>query len=257
MLSSGVTVSGQGPLIVFLHSSLSSAKQWSNLARTLSSRFKCINIDLLGYGQAPKVIDQTHYCFDVEIDRIKQILQQINAESKFHLVGHSCGGAIALKMAVNAPENVLSLSLYEPVAFHLFESMNKSDEVKQFAEKIAHLDHITACKSFVDYWNGDGFFDALPKPVQDNMVSNINKVNLDFKGIFAEKYTFSDLERLTFPTVLCRGEYTTTISAELSDNIAKHIHHAQLIKVKAGHMAPVSHPHLVEPIIEKFIEEQV
>src|SRR3546814_1285704 len=37
----------------------------------------------------------------------------------FHLVGHSYGGAVPLKIALSQPQRVLSLTLIEPVLFHL------------------------------------------------------------------------------------------------------------------------------------------
>ena len=67
ILPSGVYITGQGPAIVFLHSSLSSAKQWSPLIQKLKDRFTCINIDILGYGNADNVSDKGNYSFEAEL----------------------------------------------------------------------------------------------------------------------------------------------------------------------------------------------
>jgi pimeloyl-ACP methyl ester carboxylesterase len=40
-----------------------------------------------------------------------------------HLVGHSYGGGVALRAAVERPERIASLTLYEPSAFHPLKVM--------------------------------------------------------------------------------------------------------------------------------------
>jgi len=253
MTKVGVKVSGQGPLIVFLHSSLSSSKQWHTLVKSLSGQFTCINIDLLGYGEAEQVIDKESYSFDVEVKRILAIINTVKPNSTFHLIGHSCGAAIALKIAVEYPTNVLSLIIYEPVAFHLFQDSSQRQPVYDFSSKLCSLEKPEACKVFVDYWNGDGFFDRLPEAVQLAMVAEIDKVNLDFIGIFSEQYQLSDLSNFTNPCLLFVGNTTQEVSKELSFLIAKSLNNSTILTVEAGHMGPVSHPQLVEPIIQEFL----
>ena len=41
------------PAIVLLHSSMSSKAQWATLVEQLTPDFRCIPLDLLGYGTAP------------------------------------------------------------------------------------------------------------------------------------------------------------------------------------------------------------
>lgn len=259
MIEQGVTVSGKGKVIVFLHSSLSSSKQWRNLTVKLSENFTCINIDLLGYGKAPVVKDTENYNFNVEASRIKNIIQVIAPNEKFHIVGHSCGGAIALKLAVEESKNILSLTVFEPVAFHLLaHSSNEyhnrlSDKVKQFAESIAANDNKTGAKAFIDFWNGEGFYSNLPDKIQAVMAKDIEKVTLDFKGILYENYNFEALRAIHCPSLILVGKYSQEVSQVLSHAIADSLPIVECKEVKSGHMAPISHPGLVEPIIISFL----
>ena len=45
------------------------------------------------------------------------------SDGKVHLVGHSYGGGVALRAAVERPSRIASLTLYEPSAFHLLKTM--------------------------------------------------------------------------------------------------------------------------------------
>lgn len=260
MIEQGVTVSGKGVVIVFLHSSLSSSKQWQNLTAKLSENFTCINIDLLGYGKAPVVDDTENYNFNVEASRIKNIIQVIAPNEKYHIVGHSCGGAIALKLAVEEPKNILSLTVFEPVAFHLLaHSSNQyhnrlADKVKRFAENIVANDNKTGAKAFIDFWNGEGFYSNLPDKIQAVMAKDIEKVTLDFKGILHENYHFEALQSIQCPSLVLVGKYSQEVSQVLSRAIADSLSIVEFKEIESGHMAPISHPRLVEPIISLFIK---
>ena len=48
------------------------------------------------------------------------LARELRPGEKFHLIGHSYGGMVALQLAAQAqPQRVRSLSLFEPIAFHL------------------------------------------------------------------------------------------------------------------------------------------
>ncbi len=256
-LPSGVYVSGQGPAVILLHSSLSSARQWLPLVNILKSSHLIINIDILGYGSAGDVIDPDNYNFDVEIARIETAIKTLIPNQKYHLVGHSCGGAIALKMAVESPKKLLSLSLYEPVVFHLLSQ--GSDARKQsdlFAEKVDVDNKYEAAAIFTDFWNKDGFFKTLPQKMQDYMAANMAKVSLDFKGIMSERYNENDLRHILCDTLLLSGEHSPELSHILIDKIAKNIPSTKQVQFNAGHMGPIDNYSVIQSVIANFIKER-
>ncbi|NMP31072.1 alpha/beta fold hydrolase [Thalassotalea sp. M1531] len=257
MLPKGVFVSGTGPAIIFLHSSLSSSRQWFPLVKQLESNFTCINIDILGYGVADKVQDVNNYDFSVEAKRINQAIEHVVGDGQYHLVGHSCGGAIALKIAVEAPEKVLSMSLYEPVAFHLLpEGSEEQKAACDFAQYVDIEDTYKAAAVFTDFWNKEGFFEALPDKMKALMAADMPKVNLDFKGLMSEKYTLSDLKTITAPCLMITGKLSPHLSHYLAKHIIASLPAAEHKQVAAGHMAPVSHSEIVLPLIGEFICHQ-
>lgn len=121
----GIHVSGEGPVVVLLHSALSSSIQWKVLCNELNNNFTVVNVDILGYGEADAVECESSYSLSVETKRIQKALALLNLNNAYHIAGHSCGGAIALKLAVENPNKLLSLALYEPVAFHLLEEKKR------------------------------------------------------------------------------------------------------------------------------------
>lgn len=245
---------GSGPAVVLLHSSLSSAKQWLPLVLKLKSKFTCINIDLLGYGEADAVADEQNYNFDQEALRILSAINHHIGEQPFHLVGHSCGGAVALKMAVEHSDRLLSVSLFEPVAFHLFEQ--GSDEqiaAAKFAHSVKGIDNYLAAEIFTDFWNKKGFFRALPTKMQAMMAKDMPKVHLDFIGLVSERYQLADIGKIMAPMLMMVGKQSPYLSQLLAQKIIACSSNVIAQTFDAGHMAPISHAALVLPTIEQFI----
>jgi len=245
-LPAGAYISGQGPAIIFLHSSLSTAKQWSPLISIIKDKFTCINIDILGYGNADKVIDEENYNFDVELKRIRSIIEKSIGEKAYHLVGHSCGGAIALKLAVEQPKKLLSLSLYEPVAFHLLaKGTAERAEVDSFSFKVAERSNEKAAQVFTDFWNNEGFYLSLPAKLQSLMAADMHKVNLDFKDLISEGYQLSDLAVIKCRATIYSGLQSPHLSRLLALQIAKALPNGELCELNAGNMGPINQAELV------------
>ena len=255
-LLNGIYVSGQGTPVILLHSSLSSARQWQPLVKLLEPNFLVINIDILGYGNADKVSDELNYNFDVEIKRIKSVLSTIAPNQSFHLVGHSCGGAIALKLAVEQSESLLSLSLYEAVAFHLLEQGSEARAVSEgFALKVDVEDTYQAAEIFTDFWNKEGFFRSLPQKMKDSMANDMPKVRLDSKGLISESYSLADLNVISCRTLLMTGAQSPELIHLLSNEIKASLPNVEEKCFPTGHMGPVSHSDLIHPSIADFIQK--
>ncbi len=238
----GVKVTGEGEPVVLLHSSLSTGRQWRTLEQQLAPNHQCINVDLLGYGQAMAVKDASSYSLATETARLTNVLQLLIPEQRFHLLGHSFGGGVALKIALEQPQRLLSLSLFEPVAFHLLEPGSEvRKKVDDFAGKVASLANTDAARYFTDTWNRPGFYDQLPSKMQRIMANDIDKVNLDFIGLISEKYRAEDCRTIRCPTNLIHGSHSPDISRTIINKLVNVFPDVIEYELDAGHMAPISH----------------
>jgi pimeloyl-ACP methyl ester carboxylesterase len=106
---------GSGTSVVCIHSSASSSGQWRTLMERLADRFRVIAVDLYGSGKTAAWPQGQPMHLDDEVALLSSVFRA--AGDRFHLIGHSFGGAIALKAALANRDRVLSLVLYEPVLF--------------------------------------------------------------------------------------------------------------------------------------------
>jgi pimeloyl-ACP methyl ester carboxylesterase len=108
---------GSGETVLLLHSSASSSAQWRALTEILQVRWGVLAPDLYGYGKTDQRLCVGSPGLADEVALADAVLAQ--SAERIHLVGHSYGGAVALCFAAHRPERLLSLTLIEPVAFHL------------------------------------------------------------------------------------------------------------------------------------------
>lgn len=125
---------GHGEPAVILHGWGMSSFYWKLISEKLAqNNFRAIAIDLPGSGEssAPKEV----WGNDEYADFILNFLNKIGIV-KFHLIGHSFGGALAIKIAANHPEKVDKLILCD-AAFIRGQRLNLRQKISKFLAGIA------------------------------------------------------------------------------------------------------------------------
>lgn len=115
---------GKGPeTLIFLHGLGSNLKAWQKNMEVLSKRYRCIALDLPGYGKS----SQQAYPFTmaffaqavntfVELKKIKRPI----------LVGHSMGGQVAITANLLDPAYYKQLILIAPAGFETFSAAQRN-----------------------------------------------------------------------------------------------------------------------------------
>lgn len=261
--------------ILCLHSSQSSGAQWRALKQQLSAELPNAQIhtpNLIGYGKdiyGPPYPAVKDFRLADEIDALTPLLDEIfidpvalkeSRPQPLHLVGHSYGGAIALRMArllTAAGTPPASLTLYEPVAFHVLTELSPAyDEIHSISAKMETLTTVEAAAAFVDYWNYPGYFAALPAKVQQGMIAKQTKVQADFSALMHEPATLDDYASLNCPVLLLHGSESPQSSRQVAQQLADTLPQVQTVTVESGHMAPLTHSERVNPHIVNFLRLQ-
>jgi len=110
-------------VLLLIHGLGSYLKAWDRNIPELKNYFRCIALDLPGYGKSSKQIHSSKVSFYVEI--LNEVITKLNLKS-VSLVGHSMGGQIVLAYAIKYPSQILKLILAAPAGF---ETFNK-DEIE-------------------------------------------------------------------------------------------------------------------------------
>ena len=104
-----------GAPVLFIHGNGSSATFWEETMLALPAGWRAIAPDLRGYGDTePLPVDATLGLGDM----VEDVLAMIDALglTAYHLVGHSMGGGVAMKLVMARPAAALSLTLVDTVS---------------------------------------------------------------------------------------------------------------------------------------------
>ena len=102
---------GSGPPLLLLHGFFGEKTCWLPLIELLQSQFRCISLDMLGFGESSK--PKIQYDVAVEVAFVRQVVEQLNIEPCC-IIGHSFGGWVASAYALKYPNSVSSLVLAAP-----------------------------------------------------------------------------------------------------------------------------------------------
>ncbi len=106
-----VKVKGEGEPVFLIHGSFSSLNTWEAWEKDLNPHFTTISMDLPGHGLTGPDFRKRYTISDYS-KLIFGIADHLGME-EFHVAGNSMGGGVALKMATDHPERIMSLNLLD------------------------------------------------------------------------------------------------------------------------------------------------
>jgi pimeloyl-ACP methyl ester carboxylesterase len=107
---------GNGPVIILLHGLASSSANWDPLIPLLKQNYRCITIDLIGFGDSPKP-QWYSYTMEEHLRDIRRTIKSLNLRQDFILIGHSLGSLLATRYARKYAKNISRLILLSPPVY--------------------------------------------------------------------------------------------------------------------------------------------
>lgn len=252
---------GHGPTVICLHSSGASAQQWQPLAQALGPRRHVVCVDAHGHGRSPAP-ERGMHVFAQDAAWLTPFVSGAGNGDGVHLVGHSYGGALAIRLALAQPQRVRSLTLYEPVLFSLLDDPSVEpaarEEIRQVGRAIVMWvqlrQPLRAGRVFVEYWSGPGAWRALGARQQKIVAARIPVIAAHFESLFDCGITLAHVARLRVPTLLLSGGKSPRAARALVNALTAVWPHADLLRYPdLGHLGPMTDPDRVNRMIVRFI----
>jgi len=115
-----------GVPVVFVHGNVSSSRFWEETMVALPARYRALAPDLRGFGHTdPLPVDATRGVRDFAADL--HALVEVIGLRRFHLVGWSMGGGVAMQYSIDHPDRPLSLTLVNPLSPYGFGGTRGAD----------------------------------------------------------------------------------------------------------------------------------
>ncbi len=251
---------GQGRPVVLIHSSVSANRQWRALTEALKDRYRVLAVNLFGYGETTTWPEDAPQSLYAQAQLIVALSEELG--SPVHLVGHSFGGSVALKAATLLGSRVGSLVLLEPNPFYLLrqggrtaaflESRALRDHVKSFG---ALGDWANVAERFADYWLGDGSWNTMPDKRRAAFIESLPPNVHEWDAVMDEETTIEEWKALRARTLVVSDNATRLPIREIVDIFATACPHWSFCFIEeGGHMAPLTRPELINPIVREFLD---
>ncbi|SEO77959.1 Pimeloyl-ACP methyl ester carboxylesterase [Salinihabitans flavidus] len=235
---------GSGPRqALALHCSLAHSGAWRGVAECLGDEMTLRCIDLPGHGRSAP-------CPPEEFPDRAYAAALARLDGPVDLIGHSFGAVLALRLALERPDRVRSLLLFEPVLMAA-----AADDPDLLATNGALMEEVArharagdpemGARLFMRVW-GDGTpWDTLPEELTGRFTGGMGYV-------LAAQAVLSDdiwsllvpgrLEGLRLPALMADGEMSPGLMPEVMDRLAARIPCARRETLPgAGHMGPITH----------------
>ena len=222
---------GKGEPVVLVHGLSGSTRWWSRNVSELAERNRVYLVDLPGFGTMRR--SRGRFVLAEATTWLSEWMGAVGLE-RAHLVGHSLGGYVCLRLAASTPEVVRRLVLVAPAGVPTGRSM------------VGHLGPLlgaalSATPAF------------LPVLVRDALRAGPATLWRAARDLLAEDVS-EDLRRIAAPTLLVWGERDTLVPPATGDLLRKVIEDSRLLVVEgAGHVPMFERPEEFDAALLAFL----
>ena len=250
---------GSRPLLA-LHCSLAHSGAWGGLAELLT-------------GVTVTALDQPSHGRSADWDgreelhglttRISVAMAETLSEGgRVDLIGHSFGATVALRMALERPDLVRSLTLIEPVIFAAAKVGVAYDAFRAghmaFAELVLAGRRDQAAALFHGVWGTADRFADLPEKTRRYMLDRIHLIEAQNPVLLEDAAGLlrpGGLEAVQVPVLLIDGADSPPIIAAVHAALAIRLPNVRRLSVPgAGHMVPITHPDWIAGEVQSHLD---
>ncbi|RRH78399.1 alpha/beta fold hydrolase [Falsigemmobacter faecalis] len=242
---------GKGPRqILALHCSLAHGGVWQPMAEELGlAEVSLTAPDMPGHGRSPHWRPGSMH--DLARDWAVDLLEKIGGGAPVDLFGHSFGGTVALRVTLERPDLVRSLTLFEPVLFAVAladgsaEAQDWAAKEQAFEARLAAGDREGAAEWFQTLWGTGVPLSRMPASQRAYIVDRIDAIPAAADVVRDDRVGMLQpgrLQSIPVPVLLAEGGNSPAVIRAISEGLSRRIPQAQrLVQEGAGHMLPITH----------------
>jgi pimeloyl-ACP methyl ester carboxylesterase len=244
---------GEGRAVVLLHAGIADRRMWSDQIGPLADAgYRVVAMDLPGFGEAPPARE------DAPWRDVLDTMDALDLEQAV-IVGNSFGGAVALRVAVLAPDRVEGLVLVSAPPPRLEPSAQLRAAWEAEGDAIDRHDLDGAVSAVVDAWLGEGAPQALRDRVGAMQLRAL-QLQIDAQApIEVEDPVEADpslLRSVEVSALVMAGQFDMPDFRDGAEAMADELPWARHEVVRgAAHLAPLEQPEKFRELLLEFLSE--
>jgi pimeloyl-ACP methyl ester carboxylesterase len=211
-------VFGHGRPVVFLHGWLGSWRYWFPTMERVAENFRTYSFDFWGFGESRR--KSTYESIQNYSDQVIRFLDELGID-RCLLVGHSMGGMVALKTAINHPKRISRVAAVgAPIVGDSLSWLLKLTDRPLFADAFAR---VPALRRFMFHWFLGEADDQHVHEILDDSVKSSSTTLRNAVGSMWRTDLRPELSRLSVPSLIVHGgrdEIVHPNQADLFDNVS-------------------------------------
>lgn len=240
---------------LLLHCSLASSDAWRGMAGHLGDGLTMTGLDFRGHGKSEDWDGAGDYHTICTADAGGFLKRPM------HLIGHSFGATVALRLALEHPDMVRSLTLIEPVFFAVAKDTttyaDHTVEFQPFVDAMESGADEAAAQVFTDVWGTGADWATMPSAMRAYVTERIELIPVTVPTLYGDSAGMAAagrLEGVKCPVLLVEGAASPSIVAAINDALAARFPKVQRVRIKeASHMVPITHSAQVATAISEFL----
>jgi pimeloyl-ACP methyl ester carboxylesterase len=239
-------------VILFHHGLGATSGSWAAWLPVLADAYRVVAFDMRGHGRSQPVDPVSPESFDRLVEDLFAVADAAGAE-RFHLVGESIGGTIALKAAIDHGERILSLTVSNGA--HMGGSIRSIDDWRQImhaggmAGWSRHMMRLRFFEGAID--------EEMWRWYEREQASASAEFVLRAVELLAGVDLSAGLERLRMPVLLLHGDSSPFIPVPVLADLKSRLPDARLqVFAHARHGLPFSHARECAQALRRFLDER-
>ncbi|MFD2514542.1 alpha/beta fold hydrolase [Pontibacter locisalis] len=258
---------GQGAPIVMIHGTPAWSFLYRNLIKILRKKYRCIALDLIGFGLSDKP-DDFSYKPRAHAANFEQLMDHLQLKDITLLV-HDFGTPIGLAYAIKHPENVQRIVMINSWTWSLSKHQSFSKTSKYLVGplgKFLHSKLNVSARTLVNELFGNE--DKLPEPIKQHYIKALGNpdqhvkklacarelvgVSKWYEELWQQRKKIQDI-----PTLILWGERDKLIKIEALQRWKKFFHECYVIHFEeGGHFLQEDSAEEVANYVSNFVKEE-
>ncbi len=253
----------RGDPAVLVHGSLVDSSTWARVVPGLARGLTVLTYDRRGFGGSSPGPRASPVATDTQ-----DLAALLEATDFYpvHVVGHSYGAAVALRLAAERPEFVRSLSLHEPPFFGLLADQPETvglaemfrTGVAEIREQVRRGDRAGAARNVVEVFSTTpGAWERLPEPVRRSFAGYMDRWAEEYSDPDALRPAPGALRETLVPTLLTVGAESPRFLRRIEESLARDLANPTIREIPgAGHAPHVTAPDEYVGLLLTFLLER-
>jgi pimeloyl-ACP methyl ester carboxylesterase len=252
-----------GEPLVLVHGSWIDHHTWDRVVPLLAESFRVLTYDRRGHSQSERPAAQGSTREDV--DDLAALIETLGL-APAHIVGHSFGGSIALRLAGERPDLFRNLIVHEPPLFDLLADEPGGQEIlraiKPGIDAVVELleagEMEGGVRAFVEIIFGSGMWEQLPPEVKHMVIFNAPTFLDERRDPESLSINLDRLRRFPHPALLTLGEQGPPFFKPIVEKIASVLPQAERKTFAGvGHEPEQDNPEFYAATLTEFVTRAI